>query len=92
MCDSNQQLRYVLSEYYQGQDQNPSVCGFSRSVAIRSVATPTGSCLDALSSVGFSTSGGGGAGGGGSTQSTASSISTVVGMDIAICSLGSWLE
>lgn len=91
MCDSKLQLGYVLNEYYQGQGQNPSACDFSGSAATQAAATPTGQCVDALSSVGFSTSGGGGAGGGSSTQTKkggASSISTAAGVDVGYFTAG----
>lgn len=95
MCESNQQLGYVLNQYYQAQNQNPSACDFSGSAVTQAAAKPTGSCEAALSSVGFSTSGGGGGGvasGGSSSTHTkkgsAGSIHSVAGVDVGYLTLG----
>lgn len=90
MCNSKQQLGYALNAYYQANN-NPSACDFSGSAATVAAATPTGSCVAALSSAGGVT-GGSASGSGGSSTSTkkgsASSVSTVAGVDVGYLSVG----
>lgn len=90
MCNSKQQLGYALNQYYQAH-HNPSACDFSGSAATTAAATPTGMCADALSSAGSGSASGGSGGNGGSTHTkkgSASSVSTVAGVDVGYLSVG----
>lgn len=92
MCNSTQQLGYVLNQYYVAQNSDASACSFSGSAATQAAATPSGSCRAQLSSasVAMSASGGsGGSGGASSSSGAASGINNV--FHPAVGSLAFWL-
>lgn len=72
MCNSTQQLGYVLNQYYVAQNSDSSACSFSGSAMTQAAATPSGTCRDQLSSasVAISTAAGGSGGSGGASSSS----------------------
>lgn len=68
MCNPQQQLGYVLNQYYVSLKSSASACSFSGSAVTQAAASATGSCAAALSSA--SSAGGSSGGSGGAASST----------------------
>ena len=55
MCNANEQLGWVLNQYYSNQTRSgngASACDFSGSASLQSAASPTGQCVSLISQAG----------------------------------------
>lgn len=54
MCNSTEQLGFVLDQYYSAQpsSQRASACGFSGSATLKSGSKPTGACSSLMAQAG----------------------------------------
>ncbi|QIX00745.1 hypothetical protein AMS68_006262 [Peltaster fructicola] len=52
MCNSTQQLAFVLNQYYLDQGSQASACSFGGSATLKSATSPTGSCSTAIAAAG----------------------------------------
>jgi len=72
-CPAEQQLNYVMNQYYSGQSSSSTACAFSGQAMVTSVPSPSGTCATLLKAVGASGTGTVAAAGGSATGVGASS-------------------
>ncbi|KAL1619189.1 hypothetical protein UCDDS831_g04985 [Diplodia seriata] len=52
MCNTTEQMAFVLNRYYELADSSSSACAFSGSATLKSAATPTGQCSSLIKEAG----------------------------------------
>lgn len=52
MCNTTEQMAFVLNRYYELGDKSSSACAFSGSATLKSAATPTGQCSSLIKEAG----------------------------------------
>ncbi|PIA96259.1 1,3-beta-glucanosyltransferase gel3 [Cercospora beticola] len=94
MCSPQQQLGYVLNQYYSSRDSASTACDFSGSATLQQATSATGSCAAALSSASSAAGNGGGgastsegaAAGGHAVSGTVEYITMAVLVQVALIS------
>jgi hypothetical protein len=52
MCNSTQQLSFVLNQYYTSQDSRSDACDFGGDAVIKESSDPSGTCKDLIDEAG----------------------------------------
>ena len=88
MCDTADQLNFVLNQYYVGQQSSSSACDWNGKAQVVSSASASGSCSSLLNQAGPSGTGTVSGGASSGTKKAGAGLTTVPKFDFGLLQLG----